>query len=322
MANYLARIAISGARVGFEASPSLPPTVVPKTGIAQIGTNGFDEAGDQQLTRVVENDTLETGAVADLHTPFRAEVETVPLEQTRTGREDSPISESDSHASISEQLAQPSSGHSSAPQATKYVPRLEHSPSGRSEMSAEIPIDRAAPDRGVRAAAESTKNQEVAEPKFTANHRGETTQERRPKPASSVQPRMQGQPSPMTPTVPTITAPPLPATERKSDTPQAIQDGSHGPQSSGSHAVAPAVTSSASGNAPSGLRIEPANVPQFPPRGSRTTEQETRITIGRVDVQVNGQSPIPARRWSEPRAISNRKDVLRGRFLDRFTLRP
>jgi hypothetical protein len=64
---------------------------------------------------------------------------------------------------------------------------------------------------------------------------------------------------------------------------------------------------------------------QYPPvlpRVGGTTEPESRITIGRVDVLVTNPLPPPPPAPAIRYQGSNWQDGLRARFLDRFTLRP
>jgi hypothetical protein len=67
--------------------------------------------------------------------------------------------------------------------------------------------------------------------------------------------------------------------------------------------------------------VRPAMPSRLPPI-SRRTESGARITIGRVEVQINNQLPASPTPVPAAKTGKNRQDNLQKRFLDRFTLRP
>jgi hypothetical protein len=62
----------------------------------------------------------------------------------------------------------------------------------------------------------------------------------------------------------------------------------------------------------------------MPPNPASSTRDESRITIGRVEVQVNNRwPPLPAVSQPEPVKVSRpAAAVLETHYLDRFFLRP
>jgi hypothetical protein len=66
--------------------------------------------------------------------------------------------------------------------------------------------------------------------------------------------------------------------------------------------------------------VQPANY-SGPPRLTFPTKREKRISIGRVEVQVNNH-PLPSPPPTPPQAAASGADTLTGRYLGRFALRP
>jgi hypothetical protein len=73
-----------------------------------------------------------------------------------------------------------------------------------------------------------------------------------------------------------------------------------------------------------GLMPKSHDLPRLPPRSFQTSGNESRITIGRVEVQVNSGSPqLPATSRSEPVRIPRPASaLLEAYYLARFPLRP
>ncbi len=68
--------------------------------------------------------------------------------------------------------------------------------------------------------------------------------------------------------------------------------------------------------------MPPAQVssPQMPP--AHPTSRQVKLTIGRVDVQVNNRQPAPPTRQTGPAVSSTATDALEQRYVDRFRLKP
>lgn len=62
------------------------------------------------------------------------------------------------------------------------------------------------------------------------------------------------------------------------------------------------------------------HAPLMPP--AHPTSRQVKLTIGRLDVQVNNRQPAPPARPSAPTVSSAASDTLEQRYLDRFRLKP
>lgn len=306
MANYLARIFVAGARVGFEARPSLPPAaIVPKMGNSESGDEVLFDPAAEHPASGAETDTAPTPALVE---PILQKRSTEAHELSRPAAKQwvRPIQTSSTlSAGLSPIKDERSSSRS---------PSVESKPSAASHRDEQPPAL-----LPLRREVEPTE--QVSEQVFIADRRSEPAQEEsNPKAATSGQPKAEVPLPQRMPSAGELAARKVPPAERKSGSLPTVAART-GLQPRQSHRAVLQPTSSAVRDVTNELRTEPGSLPVFPLRGSRNNEHETRITIGRVDVQVNHQ-PTPPPRRPAPRTISSRQDTLRGRFLDRFTLRP
>jgi hypothetical protein len=308
MANYFARLAAAGARMGFDARSSfLPPANVPALGRANPeGENRLD-LGDEQPVVVAEPPSPATGVAVESDPSQRAASSGSELGSSTRADDRDP----QSHSHAPEWSTAPSSIHIGP---TLKLPLAENPPERGTPDSPQMRI----PAIGARAA------QRLSEQSSLPDKPAAVVQET---PHGRVSPIPQRAPRPLEPAMPTIpsaqeaaaavgalrmkageqrSAPEVPRREQGRESVAAERHSTT--------AVQPAVEVGSP-------RVRPGMSP-FLPRISRNTEPDTRITIGRVDVQVNNQPLTPPPGRPAPKASSNREDTLRTRFLDRFTLRP
>jgi hypothetical protein len=310
MANYLSRLAVTGARVGFDARPSsLPPASLSGLARPRMERETGHDAG-----RVFEpsggEDTIDV--VEPCSTTVRASVKPGSLSR----QADESIAGSSQGDPLSSRLTA-----ASPPETSPAIPnRIARSnPStpaesgGRTGVAADFPLrdpsasqDRSLSNEAATARRQSEETSQLNTPADSAADpaKGATLGERAPRRLDPTLPRL--------PSISEILASTAPSAFRRNARNQGAARLREGVEEQDRKVIGrSAGTAAAWPNLPSRL-----------PSASKSGEPEARITIGRVEVQVNNQpsaSPTPA---PATKAGSGRQDNLQRRFLDRFTLRP
>jgi hypothetical protein len=330
MANYLARLAAAGSRVGFDARSSfLPPATMPAVGRAKPENEAPFDLVEEHPGVVVEPDSPAIGVVIEPPTSQR----TAP----RSPRERSPQADDRDPQPHSPASVRPGSTRERPLQADDRNPNLLASAQPIGSTSAPIgpmpklPLDKKpgearTPPPQIRtpfigapsAWRASQQSSETDKPADTL----QKTNDRRVLPVHHHSARRLETALPTIPRTPEIIATAAPTLRtRASDLPKAsevanrhLRDESAAAESHTTATAQPAMAVE--------LPIVRPSMPLPPPHVPRNTEPETRITIGRVDVQVNNQPLVSPHLRPAPKPGSNQQDILRTRFLDRFTLRP
>jgi hypothetical protein len=326
MATFLDRVAAAGARVSFEARPSpVAPPVMPGPSDAE------QTAGEEGL---LSNPPMEDPGTGPNHTAaeMRSAMARAVLPETRRRDETSPAVPADSDI------------------APSPPPNLASSPASSFQgfQSAATEPGSSVPARGSALfLRQPLPSHGLARPESPVSHRGESAAARPKRPDAQVDltsmrkaqadaqhrlgsPRIEASSSHAATVAPRAesivassrtlsterTAEVVRDTSQNAETREASKPDS-GPPRSGDRPAAESVVVTAPTPAIATPQLSPVL-----PRAGRNTEAETRVTIGRIDVLVNNQLPSQPPAPLTPRTSGRRRDDLRTRFVDRFTLRP